>query len=67
MKLESVKFSIKGATPLMMANPASMLQQPAARGPRKKSPEDEQAELASYRDRDGWLCFPALGREECDH
>jgi hypothetical protein len=45
----------------MMANPASMLQQPAARGPRKKSPEDEQAELASYRDRDGWLCFPALG------
>jgi hypothetical protein len=61
MKLSSVKFTIKGETPLMMSNPQAMLQKPDSRGPKKRSPHEEEAEVAAYRDAKGFLVFPSLG------
>jgi hypothetical protein len=61
MKLSKANFTIHGATPLMMSNPAAMLKKADSRGPKKRSPQEEEAETAAYRDAKGWLVFPSLG------
>lgn len=65
MKLTKLHFTIEGATPLMMSNPQSMVLSAStnggARGPKKRPSHEEEAEIAAYRNADGWLAFPALG------
>lgn len=63
MKLNKLNFAIKGETPLMMSNPQAMLIKSGdgPKGPKKRPPHEEEAEIAAYRDADGWLSFPALG------
>jgi hypothetical protein len=63
VKLSKLKFTIVGATALMMSNPQAMLQKngSGSRGPKKRAPHEEEAEIAAYRDAQGYLGFPALG------
>jgi hypothetical protein len=61
MQLSKLRFAIKGETALMMSNPQAMLFKSDTRGPKKRSPLEEEAEIAAYRDAQGWLCFPAMG------
>jgi len=61
MKLTKLNFAIKGETPLLMSNPQAMLVKVDSRGPKKRASHEEEAEIAAYRDPDGWLGFPAIG------
>ena len=46
-----------------MSNPQGMLVSATegARGPKKRMTHDEEAEIAAYRNPDGWLGFPSIG------
>jgi len=61
MKLDRLSFKIKGETPLMMSNPQAMIRKADTKGPKKRSPQEEEAEIAAYRTPKGELAFPAIG------
>jgi hypothetical protein len=55
-------FSIIGDSPLLMHNPRSMVRNSAGTTKRKVIPSpEEEAEIGTYRDEDGFLVFPAIG------
>ena len=59
--MDTLKILLKGATPLLMSNPAGM-GKPAAPGGRKVIPTPEaEAEERAYKFPDGTLGFPAVG------
>lgn len=65
MEIRELNYTIEGLTPLLMANPRSMMMRSQNNGGPKKqkavpSPEDE-AEMSVYRDADGLIGFPAIG------
>ena len=59
--MDTIEFTLKSTTPLLMHNPAGMSAPSASLGRKRiPSPEDE-AEKAAYRNEDGKLVFPAIG------
>lgn len=66
MTIELYDFHIRGLSPLLMHNPASMLvvdekANKATTRAKKIPPPDVEAEAAAYRNKDGSLYFPAIG------
>jgi hypothetical protein len=66
--VKTLKLNIIGTTPLLMNNPASMLDQSSGdlKVPARQWPvSDEEAEKRAYRDEDGYLVFPASAIRSC--
>lgn len=66
MTIELYHFHIRGLSPLLMHNPASMLVPSENAGKattraKQIPPPDVEAEAAAYRSEDGTLYFPAIG------
>jgi hypothetical protein len=66
MTIELFNFHIRGLSPLLMHNPASMLVVDENAGKattraKKIPPPDIEAEAAAYRNEDGTLYFPSIG------